>query len=135
MPGKVYKAKVQEISKSTTSNNLSYLLTALLPNREEHLPAGMSGKLFLRADGILKQEGVVVPQKAVCHRPVVGDYVWTFNKGDNRVYRKKVTLGNLLPGGTIHVVGGLNPGEVVVVSGLRFLSENMEVRVAEENRA
>ena len=54
MPGKTYKAKVEEISKSTTSNNLSYLLTALLPNREEHLTAGMSGKLFLRSDGALQ---------------------------------------------------------------------------------
>ena len=125
---------MQEISKSTTSNNLSYLLTALLPNQVEHLPAGMSGKLFLRADGALTQAGVVVPQKAVCHRPVVGDYVWTLNKDDNRVYRKSITLGNLLPGGEISIVDGVKPGEVVVVSGLRFLSENMEVRVAEENR-
>lgn len=134
LPGKVYKAKVQEISKNTTSNNLSYLLTALLPNRVECLPAGMSGKLFLRAGDALAREGVVVPQKAVCHRPVIGDYVWTLNKDENRVYRKQVTLGNLLPGGEISIVGGLNLGEVVVVSGLRFLSENMEVQVTEENR-
>ncbi|MEI3154230.1 MAG: hypothetical protein V8S95_03295 [Odoribacter sp.] len=32
MPGKVYKASIKEISKNTTSNNLSYLLTVLLPN-------------------------------------------------------------------------------------------------------
>ena len=134
MPGKIYKAEMQEISKSTTSNNLSYLLTALLPNQVEHLPAGMSGKLFLRADGALTQAGVVVPQKAVCHRPVVGDYVWTLNKDDTRVYRKSITLGNLLSGGEISIVDGVKPGEVVVVSGLRFLSENLEVRVAEENR-
>ena len=50
------------------------------------------------------------------------------------MYRKSITLGNLLPGGEISIVDGVKPGEVVVVSGLRFLSENMEVRVAEENR-
>ena len=134
MPGKTYKAKVEEISKSTTSNNLSYLLTALLPNREEHLPAGMSGKLFLRSDGTLQQAGVIVPQKAVCHRPVVGDYVWTLNADGNRVSRKNVTLGTLLPGGEIAVVDGLEAGETIVVSGLRFLSENMAVQVADEKR-
>lgn len=134
MPGKTYKAKVEEISKSTTSNNLSYLLTALLPNREEHLPAGMSGKLFLRSDGALQQAGVIVPQKAVCHRPVVGDYVWTLNADGNRVSRKNVTLGTLLPGGEIAVVDGLEAGETIVVSGLRFLSENMAVQVADEKR-
>ena len=92
MPGKTYKAKVEEISKSTTSNNLSYLLTALLPNREEHLPAGMSGKLFLRSDGALQQAGEIA------------------------------------------VVDGLEAGETIVVSGLRFLSENMAVQVADEKR-
>ncbi len=132
-PGKIYHAKVKEISKNTTSNNLSYLLTALLPNREERLPAGMSGKLFLRSGAVAEQAGVVIPQKAVCHRPVVGDYVWTLNPSDNRVLRKCVTLGNLLPGGEISVTGGLNSGETVIVSGLRFLSENMQVQVAEEN--
>ena len=117
MPGKTYKAKVEEISKSTTSNNLSYLLTALLPNREEHLPAGMSGKLFLRSDGALQQAGVIV-----------------LNADGNRVSRKNVTLGTLLPGGEIAVVDGLEAGETIVVSGLRFLSENMAVQVADEKR-
>lgn len=134
MPGKTYKAKVVEISKNTTSNNLSYLLTALLPNHAEQFPAGMSGKLFLQAGSVVDETGVSVPQKAVCHRPVEGNYVWTMNPDDNRVRRKKVTLGKLVPGGNITVVEGLDMGDMIVVSGLRFLSDNMEVRVADENR-
>ncbi len=46
-PDKVYKAQIAEISKGTTRNNLSYLLTALLPNKEGKLLAGMSGKAKL----------------------------------------------------------------------------------------
>ena len=38
-PDKVYNAKIMEISKGTTRNNLSYLLTALLPNKEGKLLA------------------------------------------------------------------------------------------------
>lgn len=47
---------------------------------------------------------------------------------------KNVTLGTLLPGGEIAVVDGLEAGETIVVSGLRFLSENMAVQVADEKR-
>ena len=46
-PDKVYNAKIMEISKGTTRNNLSYLLTALLPNKEGILLAGLSGKASL----------------------------------------------------------------------------------------
>ena len=43
----VYPAKVVEISKSTTRNNLSFLMTALLPNKQGEWPAGVSGKVLL----------------------------------------------------------------------------------------
>ena len=51
-PDKVYNAKIMEISKGTTRNNLSYLLTALLPNKEGKLLAGMSGKASLNAPSV-----------------------------------------------------------------------------------
>lgn len=43
-PEAVYPAKVIEVSKSTTRNNLSFLMTALLPNKQGEWPAGISGK-------------------------------------------------------------------------------------------
>lgn len=134
MPGKVYKASITEISKNTTSNNLSYLLTALLPNEGVQLPAGMSGKLSFQLDSGRDGMAIVVPQKAVCHRPAVGDYVWTFDPESQKVVRKKVTLGRLMPGGQVNVVEGLSGDEWVVVTGLRFLSEGMNVKIADDNR-
>lgn len=133
MPDKKYKATVTEISKSTTSNNLSYLLTVLLPNQEEKLPAGMSGKLSLEISSDTASVAVI-PQQALCHRPTEGDYVWTIDTTDNRVTRKKVIPGKMLPDGKMNVSGGLKAGEIVVVSGLRFLSEGMIVQVAPENQ-
>ena len=134
MPGKVYKASITEISKNTTSNNLSYLLTALLPNEGVQLPAGMSGKLSFQLDSGRDGMAIDVPQKAVCHCPAVGDYVWTFDPESQKVVRKKVTLGRLMPGGQVNVVEGLSGDEWVVVTGLRFLSEGMNVKIADDNR-
>lgn len=48
-PEAVYPAKVVEVSKSTTRNNLSFLMTALLPNKQGEWPAGISGKMLLDA--------------------------------------------------------------------------------------
>lgn len=50
-PERQYSAKVVEVSKSAMRNNLSYLLTAMLPNDDGRLLAGMSGKARLKGDG------------------------------------------------------------------------------------
>lgn len=128
-PGQTYQAKVLEISKSTTNNNLSYLLTALLPNQDGKLLAGMSGKLYLTISGATAAT-VTIPQTALCHRPSIGDYVWTVNPSNGQVRRKNVTCGPMLPDGRITITNGLQENETIAISGLRFLSDDMTVRIA-----
>lgn len=77
-PNQVFRADVVECARSTTSNNLSYLLTALLPNPDGKLPSGISGKVFFELPGGTSQ-AVAVPQSALCHRPSEGDFVWKIN--------------------------------------------------------
>lgn len=132
IPDRVYKLKIEKISKSTTPNNLSYLLTALLPNQREQLPAGMSGKLSFRPSETIADSNVIIPLKAVWHSPAKEDFVWIVNKEKGRVSRRKITLGKLMPEGKVCIETGMIEGEVVAVSGLRFLSEGMEVHIGDE---
>ena len=104
-PDKVYNAKIMEISKGTTRNNLSYLLTALLPNKEGKLLAGMSTE---------------------------GDYLWVVNSKTQQVTKRKVKKGDLLPNGYVSITEGLYPDETVANSGLRFLSDGMKISVENE---
>lgn len=130
-PSKRYTAKVLDISKSTTRNNLSYLLTASLPNPTNDLLAGMSGKLFFDMSAKGGETLMVVPQTAICHRPSLGDYVWVINKSTSQVSVRKVELGVLLPKGFVAIASGVQPNEDVAISGLRFLSEGMSVEVSQ----
>lgn len=132
MPDSVYEARVVEVSKSTTSNNLSYMLTALLPNQNRHLLSGMSGKIVIDTGNAVNEPDIVVPQISVCHNPQDGDYVWIVDKQAKQVSRRKVNLGELLPGGKIRINDGLEPGETVATSGLRFLSDDLEVELSVE---
>ena len=129
-PDKVYKAKTAEVSKGTTRNNLSYLLTALLPNPDGKLLAGMSGKVLLNIPSGSKDTGVVIPQMALCHRPTEGDFVWIVNESNDEVNRRKVKKGNLLPDGKVIIAEGLGSDETIVTSGLRFLSDGMKVALS-----
>lgn len=128
MPDKIYVANVAEISKSTMKNNLSYLLTALLPNADGKLLAGMSGKVFFDVVALDSLPTVTLPQTAVCHRPGEGNYVWVVNPATQQVVRRKVELGALRPNGVVGITAGVSAGEVVAVSGLRFLSDGMNVQ-------
>lgn len=133
-PNAMYSAKVVDISKSTTRNNLSFLMTALLPNKQGEWPAGISGKVLLDLPSSSSAEVVTVPQTALSHRPTEGDYVWTVDHATGKVSKRKVILGELLPDGKVEVKGGLQAGETVAVSKLRFLSEGMSVEVISQKQ-
>jgi len=132
-PERLYTASVVEISKGTTRNNLSYLLTAILPNKDNRLLSGMSGKALLKSAPAVSGN-ITIPQAALCHRPSVGDYVWVVNSKTNGVGRQSVVAGELLPDGTVRIEDGLQVGEVVATSGLRFLSDGMEVSISEKGK-
>ena len=129
-PDKIYKAGIMEISKGTTRNNLSYLLTAILPNEKGELLAGMSGKAIFDVSRVTNPVGVSIPQTALCHRPSEGDYVWVVNTDTHQVNRRQVKKGNLLPNGYIIIIEGLQDNETVATSGLRFLSDGMKVTIS-----
>lgn len=127
-PSREYTARVVEISKSTTSNNLSYLLTAELPNQGGKLLAGMSGKVSVEMGSLGADSTVVVAQTALCHRPTVGDYLWVVDPATMCVSRREVTLGVMMPGGMMAIETGLAKGEMVANSSLRFLSDGMMIQ-------
>lgn len=134
-PGTELKARIVEVSKGTTQNNLSYLVTALLPNKEARLLAGMSGKIrfgVFQPEAPVKENStprVSIPQNALCHRPTEGSYVWTVDRDSGIVHRRKVTVSELLPHGYVCIDSGLQAGETVATGGLRFLSDGMKVKI------
>lgn len=135
-PDTELEAQIAEVSKGTTQNNLSYLVTALLPNKEARLLAGMSGKIRFEestselSDSTATGEHLVcIPQTALCNRPTVGSYVWTVHPESGIVSQRKVSVSKLLPHGNAGITAGLQPGEIVATSSLRFLSEGMKVKI------
>ena len=134
-PDTTYSAKVAELSKSTTRNNLSYLLTALLPNPDKTLLGGMSGTVYLKNPTATNNATITIPQTALCHRPTEGDFVWVINTATGQVSQRSVTMDELLPNGRIALNSGLQANETIVTSRLRFLSDGMKVEILKEEPA
>lgn len=132
LPDTMFKTQVMDISRTTTQNNLSYLLTALLPNDKNELLAGMSGRICLDISSATGPVEVSIPQTALCHRPTKGNYVWIVNTETGKTEQRNVQTGDLLPDGYVVVKGGISEGEYVATSGLRFLSDGMTVKTSEK---
>lgn len=130
LPGQTYSAMVEEVSKSPSKNNLSYLFTAVLPNKGNDLLAGMSGTIRFKKPVVAEEQILMIPQSVVCNRPALGSYVWIISKGENGescVQQRKVSLGDLKDNGYIQVVSGLQKGDILAASGLRFLTDHAQI--------
>lgn len=132
LPGQKFRAKVIDCTRSTTQNNLSYLFTALLPNPNGTLPAGLSGQVRFNLSNSIDRVQII-PRKALYHTSAEGDCVWTVDTTSGRVTQRHITVGKLLPEDRIVVKAGLQEGDMVVTSGLRFLNENQTVLFSNSN--
>ena len=124
-----HTAKVADISKNTTPNNISYLLTALLPNPGGKFLAGMSGKVILSEEKPAAQ--VVIPQSALMQRPETGTFVWVVQQDSSYPELRKVEAGRFYADGTVQITNGLQAQEWIANSGLRFLSEQTPIHIIE----
>ena len=94
------------VSKSTTNNNLSYLLTAIVPNPDMEWLGGMSGILSIDLPKEERSQNLWLPLTAIC--PV--------KLGEQR-------------NNQIEIVEGSTENDLVVLTRQRFLSENSTVTI------
>ena len=94
----------------------------------------MSGKAILDTPPAESAAGFCISQAALCHRPSTGDYVWVVNPATSQVSRRKVTVAKLLPDGLVQIADGLQIGEILATSGLRFLSDGMKVDITSKDK-
>jgi len=130
LKGEDIKASSWDVSKSTTSNNISFLMTAIVENNNENfdLLGGMTGSLkFTLSED--KEATLKVPQVAVCNRPSVGSYVWLYNKDSKNVRMIPVTVGELMKDAFVEITSGLTTNDLIVMSGQNYLSNNKLVTI------
>lgn len=125
-PQKSIKIPVLNISKSTTSNNVSYKLTAVLNNTAQSYLAGMSGKVHIdqnnNAASVLS-----LPQSTICHHSQIGDFVWKIQ--GHSIVQQKITLGSFLNNNTVAIIDGLNLNDSIATSGFKFLTNGQTIQI------
>ena len=128
LPGEIFTPTEIFVSQNITTNNISFLLTAIIMNPGNRLFGGMSGTVSLSLGKEAEKHSTFVSQSAVYHRKEIGSFVWVVSP-DQRVQQRRVKTGMLKENHLIEIKEGIKPNEKVAVTGLSFLSDNQQVTI------
>lgn len=135
LPKKAFKPDETFVTQSTTENNISYLLTLIIDNKDNSLMGGMTGSIYISYPYSFSSSSsvngtVVIPQAAVCNNKSEGEYVWKIENG-NTAKLTQVKTGRLTNGNNIEIISGLAAGDNIAISKLYQLSDNKAVTIVE----
>lgn len=128
LEGQQYEATETFISQTAMDNNISFLLTAIVENKDNSLFGRMSGEVSLPVFSASGKTTVFVPQTAVFCPTASNAAVWKVDK-ENRVQRAAVKLGDAYGKNQIEILSGLDVGDRIVTSGIYALSENEQISI------
>jgi len=123
LPGQVFVGAVSAIDTRIDEVSRAFRVRAELPNPQDSIPAGLfmvvEIVLASRPDVMLVPEHAIVPEGRSNH---------VFRLRGDRVERVEVQLGQRRVG-EVEIVGGLEPGDTIVTSGIQRLRSGSPVRV------
>lgn len=127
LKGKKFSGKITKVSLSADRTTLTYPVWVEIPNPKREILPGMPVEVALK----LRRRGgnkPLLPIDTVLEDKVSGKkYVWVVAPTNQTAIRKTVRIGDLV-GDLIEITDGLEPGDVIITTGLDQLSEGMEVR-------
>lgn len=129
LSGKTFAPLRTYLTHSTTNNNISYLFTAVIENKDYNLFGGMAGSLsfsFAPLDTLSLSKAI--PQTAVCHSAESGSYVWKID-ADSVAHRVPVILGDLHDNNQVEIVSGVDKGDHIAVTSMSNLKDGQKIRL------
>ena len=123
-PGDTFTGRITAVAPKTDVAGHSLEVRAILPNKELKLRPG----LFVRIDVSLgvKPDAIMIPEQAIW--PLGQDKV-VYVVQDGKAFQRKVRIGDRQPG-SVEIVDGLEPGEVIVTAGQMKLFDGASVQAA-----
>ncbi|MBY5770468.1 efflux RND transporter periplasmic adaptor subunit [Rhizobium laguerreae] len=141
-PGKTVKAsfwaddrlvldgKVREVSGSADQQSRTFAVRVSLPNDPQVL-LGMTATI--EADVSNGNSYVSIPLSALAEKDGK-QMVWTVDRDTATVHGRDIKVADFTGDG-VHVTEGLDTGDLVVSAGTQFMSENLKVKVPDQQSA
>jgi len=125
IPGRSFPARVKELATTADPSTRTFQIRLLFdPPDDVSILPGMTARVRAQAN---REAGIRIPANAVTGDAEYQPMVWKVNPASMTVSRAPVQLGDL-HGDEVEVSSGLQDGDLIALSGLRFLQEGMQVR-------
>ncbi len=129
-PGKTFALTMREVSTRADAATQTFEVTYTMPAPEDFMVfPGMTATVTADLSQVTAAERrFSLPATAVTADPELEPFVWVVEEPAMTVRKLPVAVGRLT-GSSIEVEGGLEPGQRVVIAGVGYLAEGMEVRL------
>ena len=124
IPGKVYVAKMRELSPAADAASRTYTARLSIVDADEALKLGMSATVRL---DLGEAQAIVIPNTALYTRDNA-TRVWLVDRASETVRAVEIKTGESTNDG-VAVLSGLKPGDLVVTAGANLLQAGQKVRL------
>ncbi|ARQ60056.1 UNVERIFIED_ORG: RND family efflux transporter MFP subunit [Rhizobium etli] len=128
--GLVLDGKVREVSGSADQQSRTFAVRVSLPN-DPRVLLGMTATI--EADISNGNSYVSIPLSALAEKDGK-QMVWTVDRDTATVHSRDIKVADFTGDG-VHVTEGLDTGDLVVAAGTQFMSENLKVKVPDQQSA
>lgn len=125
------KGAVREVAGSADPASRTFAIRISLPS-DQRVLLGMTATVKAVADS--DQPLFSLPLSALTRDPSDRPIVWTVDPVGRAVHQRPVSVVDFSEAG-VRVSDGLKAGDLVVVAGTQFMTENLKVKLAEEHAA
>ncbi len=126
-PGRVYPLELIGMTAKADTGNLYRIRLRYRPEQDCLLAPGMSVRVQIRYRRDYHAP-VCIPVTAVVDADNGDRFVWFYR--DGRVTKRPVETGMVNPDGSVEILAGLAPGDVIVTAGIHSLADGQAVRTA-----
>jgi membrane fusion protein, multidrug efflux system len=120
--------KVREVAGSADQQSRTFSVRVSLPG-DPRVLLGMTATVEAKVE--TGKPFASVPLEALAQKDGK-TLVWIVDQGTSTVHARDVTVGDFAPDG-VRVQNGLQPGDLVVAAGTQFMTENLKVKLPDEN--
>ena len=124
LPGKLYAAKLRELSPAADAASRTYTARLSLINADDAVKLGMSATVRL---DLGETQAIVIPNTALYTRDNA-TRVWLVDRASETVKAVEIKIGESTNEG-VAVLSGLKPGDLVVTAGANLLQPGQKVRL------
>jgi len=134
-PSRHFELKVKETALLADSLTQTFRVVLVMPTPTGiRILPGMTATVSVEFASVPTEENsIVVPAVAVWADDAGHPMVWVVDTKTMTVHRRAVTTGDLTGTDSIKVTGGINPDEVIAISGVSKLQEGQVIRKFEQS--